>query len=138
MRIVLFIISIVSSLSCHAGDDFYRLMVPGNYILVGKALDSEATFIGKVVIESTEREFKVTRVVAGKPVSGVGKIEAAANGDAKVLRVRFSDNSISYEQTCMVGSDLDNHARISCYLYRPGVQTMNPGLEVLFNDHTVE
>lgn len=68
-------------------------------------------------------------------MSGRAAIEAAVGGDARVLRIRFEQDGKSYEQTCMVGSDLDNYARISCYLYVPGRKTMNPGMEVLFIDH---
>lgn len=136
MRILAFIIFGFLSLTSHADDDFYSLMLPGSYILVGKALDSEKTYVGKIVIEGVKSGFKITRVIAGKSVYGNGKIESAAGGDAKVLRIRFNEGGSDYEQTCMIGADLDNYARISCYLYRPGVETLNPGLEVLFIDHT--
>ncbi|MBL1377394.1 hypothetical protein [Zobellella iuensis] len=132
MRIFFILTLIFSALTCHAGDDLYRLMIPGKYILVGKALDSETTYVGKVIIEDDENGFKVTRMVADKLVIGNGTIESAT--DAKVLRIRFVEDGLSYEQTCMVGSDLDNYARISCYLYQPDIQTMDPGLEVLFNE----
>jgi hypothetical protein len=120
---------------CIAESDALHLIVPGQYILVGKALDAEATFSGKVVIRKSGDGFTVKRTVDGRNIVGQGAIETALNGDAEVLRIRFSDNGLDYEETCMVGSDLDNYARISCYLYHPGAHTMNPGMEVLFHDH---
>jgi hypothetical protein len=113
-------------------------MVQGNYILVGKALDSDETYLGKLVITSGENQLLVKRIIDGVTVSGTAVIEPAAGGDAKVLRIRFRQNRQLFEQTCMVGSDLDNYARISCYLYKPDVKTKRPGLEALFIDHTAQ
>ena len=135
IRIVLLTVLGLWPALCFAGTDGLKLIVPGQYILIGKALDSEATFSGKVVIEESGDGFTVKRTVDGRDIVGHGAIETALNGDAEVLRIRFRDNGLDYEETCMVGSDLDNYARISCYLYRPGTHTTNPGLEVLFHDH---
>ena len=121
-----------------ANGEFLEMMVQGNYILVGKALESDKTYHGKVEITSNNNELIVKRIIDGVVVSGKAAIEPAAGGDAKVLRIRFKQNDESFEQTCMVGSDLDNHARISCYLYKPGTPTIQPGMEVLFNDHTAK
>jgi len=136
IRIVLLTVLCLWPAPCFAGTDGLKLIVPGRYILIGKALDSEATFTGKVVIQESGDGFMVNRKVDGRDIVGRGAIETALNGDAEVLRIRFRDNGLDYEETCMVGSDLDNYARISCYLYRPGTHTTNPGLEVLFHDHT--
>lgn len=112
------------------------MMVQGKYLLVGKALDSDDTYHGKVQIQDKDGVLTVIRNINGKIINGTAAIESALNGEANVLRIRFTKNEIKYEKTCMVGSDLDNYARISCYLYQPRVRTMQPGLEVLFNDHT--
>jgi hypothetical protein len=34
--------------------------------------------------------------------------------------------------TCLVGADLDNHARLTCYWLREGSQPAEPGLEAMF------
>ncbi|WP_395345334.1 hypothetical protein PN836_010240 [Ningiella sp. W23] len=121
---------------CSAEDNFLHMMVQGKYILVGKALDSNVTYHGKVEITDNKGKLVVFRKINGRSTKGTATIEPALNGDAKVLRIRFKESEIKFEQTCMVGSDPDNYARISCYLYQPKVRTMQPGLEVLFNDHT--
>jgi hypothetical protein len=136
MRALVVALLVVLSTQCLADDELIDRLAPGQYILVGKAYDSQATYTGKVVIEAAEKAFNVTRHVAGKTLSGVGKAASAAGGDSRVLRISFTDAGVQYEQTCLVASDLDNYGRISCYTYRPGQETQNPGLEVLFIDHS--
>lgn len=125
-------------LICIAEDDFLHMMVQGKYLLVGKGLDSNNTYHGKVEIKEINDKLFVSRIINGNTINGTAAIESVLNGDAKVLRIRFSEGETKFEQTCMVGSDLDNYARISCYLYQPKVRTMQLGLEVLFNDHTAK
>jgi hypothetical protein len=138
MKRVITLLLIFCPLLSVAEDDFLRTMVQGKYLLVGKAVDSENTYHGKVEIKDVNGSLVVAREIAGKNTEGSAAIEAALNGEARVLRIRFTENEAAYEQTCMVGGDLDNYARISCYLYKPNVKTMQPGLEVLFNDHSAQ
>ncbi len=49
--------------------------------------------------------------------------------------MRFVEHNLQYEETCMIDSDLDNYARITCYLHQPGSETDNPELEALFIVH---
>lgn len=138
MKFIVTLLLLATSLVAYGGEDFLKTMVQGKYILVGKAVDSDATFHGRVEIKQVADELIVTRKVSGKVIKGRAAIEPAAGGDARVLRIRFEDSGRAYEETCMVGSDLDNYARISCYLYEPGVKTSQPGLEVFFIDHTAQ
>jgi len=138
MKIAIALLLITISPTCIAGDDFLHMMVQGKYLLVGKGLDSDKTYHGKVEIKEQNGKLVVSRHINDKTINGIAAIETALNGDAKVLRIHFAEGTINYEETCMVGSDLDNNARISCYLYQPKISTMQPGLEVLFNDHTAK
>ena len=115
-------------------NEFLAGFVAGRYHLIGKSPDSDNTYYGKVGLISTERGIEVHRFVAGKTIVGSGAIEKATADDVNVLRIRFKENNTEYEETCMIDGDLDNFARISCYLYRSGVKTGNPGLEALFID----
>ena len=115
-----------------------EMLVQGKYILVGKGLDTDKTYLGKMEIRSIKDHLIVEREINKKSVKGSAAIESAAGGDAQVLRIRFTEDGNSYEQTCLINSDLDNYARISCYLYKLGIKTMQPGLEVLFHDHTAK
>ena len=121
-----------------AEEDFLSSFVQGKYLLVGKSLDSDQTYHGKVEVINNDGALSVLRHINGKTINGTGAIEPVLHGDAKVLRIRFAENDIQYEQTCLIDSDLDNYARISCHLYQPTVGTNQPGLEVLFIDHTTE
>ena len=113
-------------------DDF----VEGKYHLVGKSLDSEETYYGNVeLVASHGNRIKVRRTISGITIMGIGAIEKETADNVNVLRIRFEENDVKHEETCMIDGDLDNYARITCYLYQPGVSTSNPGLEALFIDH---
>jgi hypothetical protein len=63
---------------------------------------------------------------------GTGSIDLATADRIKVLRVRYQGG---LEGNYLFGSDLDNYARITGYIYRVGQRTTrNPGLEALFAD----
>ena len=97
-------------------DSLYSFL-EGTYHLIGRLPDSKETYSGKVVLKKTDDVFQITRVINGKEIKGVGKLEAATADKIKVLRIRFIDESKRYEATCLVNSDLDNYARLSDYLY---------------------
>lgn len=115
---------------------FLSEFVVGKYLLVGKGVDSTSTYFGYVDVYSEEGRLKVRRKVGSETVLGVAGIENADRGGAKVLRVRFDHDGQSYENTCLIHGDLDNYARLSCHLYLSEGGTKNPGLEVLFVDHS--
>ena len=116
-------------------DDFLSGFITGQYILVGKSPGSDNTYHGKVQIVSTDNGVEVHRIISDKTITGSGAIEKTTADSVSVLRIRFKENEIEFEETCMIHSDLDNYARITCYLYRSGARTGNPGLEVFFIDH---
>lgn len=112
--------------------DFLTGFVVGEYYLIGKSPDAENTYHGQVEIDKTDDGLKITRVIAGKTVYGTATIEDSMVKEAQLLRMRFSETDAKYEETCLIDSDLDNYARISCYLYRADLTTENPGFEALF------
>lgn len=118
-------------------EDFISAFVTGQYVLIGQGIDTDTTYSGHVSIYLEDKQLKIKRVIDGKLIIGTAAFESALNGDAKVLRIRFLDNSKSYEETCLWASDLDNYARISCYLYIPGKDIKKPGFEALFIDHSL-
>jgi len=125
--------------AAQADDSGLRDFLLGNYILIGKAVDSDATYQGKVELYAEKNGgMKAKRMIQGQTVIGDAALETALGGEAQVLRIRFSEKNIAYEETCLWKSDLDNYARISCYLYRPGGATANPGLEALFHYHAAQ
>lgn len=106
--------------------------VQGNYTLIGKVAGNDQTYLGEVSISSTDNGLKVIRTISGKKVIGTAAIEYALGGDVAVLRMRFSENKQNYESTCMIDSDLDNYARLSCHLYQANGRSKEAGLEALF------
>lgn len=115
--------------------NFLVRYINGSYHLIGKALDSDQTYYGNITFEYSESGIKVTQRVNGTSIIGKAAIEKATADKVDVLRIRFEEKGTKYEETCMIDGDLDNYARITCYLYKPGVRTMNPGLEAFFIYH---
>lgn len=118
-------------------DGFLTDFFIGNYLLIGKGVDSSDTYFGKVEIRASGHSLTMTRLIGNTKVTGIAVMASALGGEAKVLRMRFSEKGTPFEETCLWQSDLDNYARVTCYLYRPGVQTKNPGLEALFHDRSL-
>lgn len=116
--------------------EFLSEFVLGKYLLVGKNVDSTNTYYGHVEIYSEEEGLKVRRKIGSETVLGSAKIENAERGGVKVLRVTFESEGQLYKNTCLIHGDLDNYARISCYLYLSEGKTEQPGLEVLFVDRS--
>lgn len=137
MKYKLLLILIFVSLISSADDeqtDFLNQFVEGTYVMVGKAVNSDKTYHGSVNIAQQNNVLRVKRNINGKEVIGSATIEPVAVGDAKVLRILFSEDKQMYEQTCLIAFDLNNYARISCYVYpEKNSQVEKPGYEVLFH-----
>lgn len=119
--------------------EFLYGYLAGTYRVVGKELDSDKMYSGKVTFRGGDEHLTVTRDIHGETIQGIGTIEHALGLDqAHVLRVRFTRKGQDFEITYLWHHDLDNYARLSGYLYRPGKQTAAPGLEALFIDHTAK
>lgn len=131
------LILIMIPFAVNAEEDFLSVFVVGNYLLIGQGIDTKTTYSGNVSIYLENNQLEVKRTINGKVTIGLANFEPTYNGDSKVLRIRFSDNGINYEETCLWTSDLDNYARVTCYLYIPGAEITKPGLEALFIDHSL-
>jgi len=138
MKVFIPLLLLLLSPFANASSDHLLNFVVGKYLLVGKALDSDQTYSGKIEISRKGDQLVVQRQIAKAATKGTGSIETAMQGEAKILRIRFTEDSQKYEETCLIKPDLDNYARISCHLYKPGVKTNKPGLEALFYDHSVD
>ena len=106
--------------------------IQGTYLLIGKHLDSTDTYYGEVSISKSESGLSVTRTISETVTSGTATIAHATADHTPVLRMHFQKDGKNFEETCIAANDLDNYARITCYLYIPGTKTMNPGLEAFF------
>ena len=88
--------------------------------------------LGKIILEKDRGNFRVVRLIKGKKITGIGKIETATSEKVKVLRIRFKQDEREYEGTYLIDSDLDNYGRLTGYLYLKNGKTKNPGLEAFF------
>ena len=138
MKKILFMLLFIASAQAKdanvdSSDDstFLQGMVAGHYELIGKSIGSKNTYFGEIIIDSSESELKVTRIINGNTVIGKAAIEKTGEM-VNVLRIRFTENEVNYEETCLVNSDLDNYARLTCHLYEPSVTKTDPGLEAMF------
>lgn len=115
-------------------DAFLAEFVVGHYLLIGQRPDTGSTHHGRMEIYRDRTGLRIKRSIGEETVMGAAAVESALRGDARVLRLRFTENQTAYESTCLVQGDLDNHARLSCHLYRRDGKTRRPGLEALFID----
>lgn len=113
-------------------EDGLSLFLVGTYDLIGRLPDSDQTFSGVISLETTATGFLLTRKVADSSITGTASIENALAGEAKVLRMRFEEQGKAYESTCLIDSDLDNYARLTCQRYLQDGSTQKAGLEALF------
>ena len=108
-------------------ESLYRYLA-GHYIAIGKELNSDQTYYGKVTLFYEEGCLIVTRYIQGKVLKGEGRIEHGLGpNETNVLRVKFVQAGQEYEITYLWRSDLDNYARLSGYLYQPGKSSIISG-----------
>ena len=113
--------------------DLVNIMV-GDYVVVGKKPDSQATYTGRVTFRSCGDKLAFTRTVDRKTVRGIATLEMTVIGDpAPVLRMHFVQDGRRLEATFQWMFDLDNYARFTGYVYRANSSTTRAaGLEMLF------
>ena len=105
--------------------------VEGNYTLLGKAIASRKTYLGEISIERKTEGLEVTRRIEGSAVKGTAFVAHATPDKVPVLRIRFMEKGKQLEETCLVDGDLDNYARLTCYLYFTEEDVREPGMEAM-------
>lgn len=114
-------------------EDGLSQFLAGTYEVVGRLPDSEQVYSGTLQLKLAERRgFTFTKKVANLTITGKAKIEKALAGEAKVLRMHFEQDAQAYESTCLISSDLDNYARLTCQTYLQNGSTKRAGQEALF------
>jgi len=117
--------------------DTMQDLIVGNYFLIGKSIGNKNTYYGEVTIENTDSGLQVTRTINGNSIKAKATIEQTTGDKVLVLRIRFTENKIHHEANCLINSDLDNYARLTCHLYWSSTNTTDPGLEALFIKHSL-
>jgi hypothetical protein len=130
------------AVSAHSGaadqkpldEDFLRNYMTGEYDLIGRKADSNATYNGHVTLRDEGGALRVARTVEGKTEKCAARFDTVAGTDRiPVLRMHFRFDGKEYDATYRWQSDPDNYPRLTGYLYLPG--TKSPGLEALFPIH---
>jgi len=111
-----------------------QAFVLGEYRLIGQAPDSDTAYTGRLRLFENARGLRASRQIDGSNIDAEAAIEPLGADAHEVLRIRFTQDAIDYEETCLVASDLDNYARLSCLLYRRDRTSVRPGLEAMFID----
>ena len=105
--------------------------VPGKYWLVGRHPDSTQTYTGAARIELIGKQLRLTREIGGQRSRIFGVIRRADPGEADILAFSWGKR-VPMEMICLVGSDLDNYARLTCHWGRAGNPHRQPGMEAYF------
>ncbi len=107
----------------------------GTYVVIGKRPDGDVTYVGRVRLIKSNDTLMVHRSISGFDATGVGRLADSATGKQSVLRVNFQHEGNHYDATYLIESDLDNHARLTGYVYLTNGNTKRVGWETLFADH---
>ena len=105
--------------------------VPGRYTLIGRQPDSQATYTGTAKIERVGKQLRLTRMIAGKESRISGVVRRADPGEAWVLAFKWGEKQ-PMEMVCLIGTDLDNYARLTCHWGKSGNPHAQPGMEAYF------
>ena len=117
--------------------DPWLSFVPGGFALVGQLPEGGSPYAGEAKIEVRGQGFVMQRRIGGKTFEAEGKIEVPSPpGEGRVLRFRWQEAGRGRTMTCLVSSDLDNYARLSCLWAADGETPRKPGFEAYFATDT--
>ena len=102
------------------------------YEVIGRHPGSGRMYEGRVTLERKENKLVMTRRINGKKTVGTGRIVAATPDSIPVLQADFSEGKQKYRATYVIGSDLDNYARLTGKIFMAGKETKKSGMEALF------
>ena len=117
-------------------DDYegYAKYFAGTYSVVGRLPVSRKAYSGEIVLTAKDKEFKVTRTVAGKTTEGRGFVDVDPTG-RHIFVMEFTQASRRYEGTYMFMNNFDNYPRLAGRVGKPGHSrewSADDGLEALF------
>ncbi len=104
----------------------------GYYEVIGKRPNGGGTYHGTATLTRKDNELIVTRNINGKKTTGIAKIISATADEIPILQADFTEGRQKHRIIYMIGSDLDNFARLTGKVYFPDRETKIPGMEALF------
>ena len=114
-------------------EESLRGFMVGDYDLIGRRLDSDKTYTGRITLRVVGDALHATRTIEGVTSQAVLRFDTIAGADRiPVLRMQFTLRGIKHEAIYQWRSDPDNYPRFTGLVYRPGSQTKKPGLEAWF------
>jgi len=112
----------------------YLDLVVGSYRIVGQQPDGGATYAGQARIERQGKGLRLTRRIGKQTQHITGTVRRADPGEAWVLSFAWVEGvRQKMEMVCLIGTDLDNYARLSCHWGRAKNPHRFPGLESYFS-----
>lgn len=132
--ILLLVCTLACPLTCAADEQEADLaqFIIGTYRLIGKNIEASTTYLGSATIARSATGLTIRRTIEARTVVGTVVVTRATPDAIPVVRIRYADRGREMEQTCLINSDLDNDARLTCQVYVPGKATDDPGLEAYF------
>ncbi len=105
----------------------------GDYTLIGKVLNGNDSFIGKLQLEVDSSGLQhAQRIIGTDTTICTWGMEYAIGAEVRVIRVRWERATRKYECTYQWSMDFDNYPRLSGHCYESGKTADNPGMEVGF------
>lgn len=121
----------VAALAAESDNDLLDFVV-GDYAVIGRDPDGGATYAGTARIARRGDDLTFERQRGDRKVTAAGRLEVPSPpGEGHVLRFRWRDPD-PVTMTCLIGTDLDNYARLTCYWMHDGTEPRQPGLEAMF------
>ena len=134
-RTLILLLSGLACMPCSAADiddePLQWSFVPGRYQLIGRHPDSQRTYTGTARIDRVGKEIRLSRDISGKHTEVFGVVRRADPGEAYVLHFKWGKTH-PMEMICLIGSDLDNYARLTCHWGKKGNPHSQPGMEAYF------
>ena len=110
----------------------------GYYEVIGKHPNKGGTYHGTATLTRKDNELIVTRNINGKKTTGIAKIISATADEIPILQADFTEGRQKHRIIYMIGSDLDNFARLTGKVHFPDRETNIPGMEALFSRDVAE
>lgn len=115
-----------------ASEEELLTFLENTYEVVGRYPEGGPMYSGTVMLTRKENELVMTREIRGKKSIGTARLVAATADKLTVLEAAFAEGNQKYQATYIIGSDLDNYARLSGWTYFKNRETKKPGMEALF------
>lgn len=116
-----------------AEDDGLLGFLVGDYTIVGREPGDGPAYAGTARIAvAGDGLVTLERSRDGNSIKADGKLEVPSPpGEGQVLNFRWSETQPML-LSCLIGSDLDNYARLTCLWGRADEPGEKPGLEAMF------